>query len=74
MVSFDAYPGHKTVSDLYHRLWGNGQNTPGMPARHRWRCQGEGLLCFPKPLDAFSHMIHEEVRCCDGGRFGPVKQ
>lgn len=28
----------------------------------------------PKPLDAFSHMIHEEVRCCDGGRFGPVKQ
>ena len=34
----------------------------------------EGYCVSPKPLDAFSHMIHEEVRCCDGGKFGPVKQ
>ena len=34
----------------------------------------KGYCVSPKPLDAFSHMIHEEVRCCDGGRFGPVKQ
>ena len=28
----------------------------------------------PKPLDAFSHMIHEEEHHCDGARFGTVKQ
>ena len=33
----------------------------------------KGYCVSPKPLDAFSHMIHEEVRC-DGARFGPVKQ
>ena len=34
----------------------------------------KGYCVSPKPVDAFSHMIHEEVRCCVGGRCAPVKQ
>ena len=34
----------------------------------------KGYCVSPKPLDAFSHMIHEEVHHCDGARFGTVKQ
>lgn len=34
----------------------------------------QGYCVSPKSVDAFSHMIHEEVRCCDSGRRVPVKQ
>lgn len=34
----------------------------------------KGYCVSPKPVDAFSHMIHEEVRCRSSGRCIPVKQ
>ena len=34
----------------------------------------QGYCVSPKPVDGFSYMIHEEVRCCDGGRCVPVRQ
>ena len=33
----------------------------------------KGYCVSPKPVEAFSHMIHEEVRCRDSGRCVPVK-
>lgn len=38
------------------------------------KAKEHGYCVSPKPVDAFSLMIHEEVRCGDGSRYVPVKR
>ena len=54
----------------------------GATVKTRWDClhatvgkaKGQGYCVFPKPVDAFSLMIHKEVRCCNSGSCVPVRE